>query len=211
MSTAPPELSPTSYAVLGLLALRPWGTYELARQMERSLDHFWPRARSKLYEEPKKLAALGFARARRETVGRRSRTVYSITAAGRRALANWTETPGAGPVLECEALLKAFFSDQSSKAAAAANVAAIREWAEARNEENTGFARGYLEDGGPFPRRLAQIVLIGRFLTEFTDMVGRWSEWAEGEIDAWPADATPEPDWAFLREVAARGDGLDSI
>ena len=54
-------LTTTSYAILGLLAVRPWSTYELTRQMDRSLGRFWPRAESKLYEEPKKLAAQGLA------------------------------------------------------------------------------------------------------------------------------------------------------
>jgi PadR family transcriptional regulator AphA len=30
---SPPPLTSTSYAILGLLALRPWTTYELAKQM----------------------------------------------------------------------------------------------------------------------------------------------------------------------------------
>ena len=53
----PKSLTTTSYAVLGLLALRPWTTYELAKQVQRSLDWFWPRAERKLYDEPKRLVA----------------------------------------------------------------------------------------------------------------------------------------------------------
>src|SRR4051794_33638678 len=45
-------LTTTSHAILGLLAIQPWSTYELTRQMDRSLGRFWPRAHSKLYEEP---------------------------------------------------------------------------------------------------------------------------------------------------------------
>ena len=52
-------LTTTSYAILGLLAIKPWSTYELAQQMDRSLGRIWPRAQSKLYEEPKKLVARG--------------------------------------------------------------------------------------------------------------------------------------------------------
>ncbi len=48
-------LTTTSYAVLGLLAIRPWSTYELAKQMEVSLRNFWPRAERKLYDEPKEI------------------------------------------------------------------------------------------------------------------------------------------------------------
>ena len=56
-------LTSTSYAILGLLSLRPWTTYELAQQMQRALGQFWPRAESKLYEEPKKLVDHGLATA----------------------------------------------------------------------------------------------------------------------------------------------------
>jgi PadR family transcriptional regulator AphA len=78
-SMAGKSLTPTSYAILGLLAVKPWTTYELAQQMERALGEFWPRAQSKLYDEPKKLVALGLARASSEKIGKRPRTVYTIT------------------------------------------------------------------------------------------------------------------------------------
>ena len=104
--TRPNGLSTTSYAILGLLAVRPWSTYELAQQMDRSLGRIWPRAQSKLYEEPKKLVALGLARAAADRVGQRARTVYRITPKGRRTLSAWLAEPGSGPVLECEQLLQ---------------------------------------------------------------------------------------------------------
>jgi len=68
------------------------------RQMDRSLGRIWPRAVSKLYEEPKKLTARGLARASTEQNGQRTRTVYAITDEGRRALAAWLQQPGEGPV-----------------------------------------------------------------------------------------------------------------
>ena len=45
----PTTTTATSQTVLGLLALRPWTTYELAKQVQRSLGWFWPRAERKLY------------------------------------------------------------------------------------------------------------------------------------------------------------------
>ena len=45
----------TSYAMLGMLAIRPWTTYELAKHMDRGLGRLWPRARSHLFNEPKNL------------------------------------------------------------------------------------------------------------------------------------------------------------
>src|SRR3954447_17312688 len=94
------QLTATSYAILGLRAVKPWTTYELAQQMQKALGQFWPRAESRLYEEPKKLVAHGLARATSEMVGKRPRTVYAITPKGRRAMAAWVPTAGAGPVLE---------------------------------------------------------------------------------------------------------------
>ena len=111
-----PALTTTSYAILGLLAVKPWTTYELTQQMDRALGQFWPRAESKLYEEPKKLVAHGLARASSESVGKRPRTVYTITAKGRRALAAWVPSPGDGPVLEFEQLIKVFFAEHGTKA-----------------------------------------------------------------------------------------------
>ena len=53
------QLTTTSYAILGLLAVKPWATYDLAKQLQRSLHFFWPRAESNLYAEPKRLVEAG--------------------------------------------------------------------------------------------------------------------------------------------------------
>ncbi len=97
------SLTPTSYAILGLLAIKPWTTYELATQVERTVRRFWPRTRSKLYEEPKKLVAAGLAEAVKGAHGRRPRTVYTITPAGRQALAAWLAGESAEPVVRVRA------------------------------------------------------------------------------------------------------------
>ena len=129
-------LTTTSYAILGLLAIKPWTTYELAQQMQRALGQFWPRAESKLYEEPKKLVAHGLARASSEMVGKRPRTVYSITPKGRRALEAWVPTPGAGPVLEFEQLIKVFFAEHGTKADLLDTIAGTRAWSDQRFAES---------------------------------------------------------------------------
>ena len=185
-----PRLTTTSYAILGLLAVKPWTTHELVQQVERSLRRFWPRATSKLYEEPKKLVAHGYARATDDSVGRRRRTRYTITDEGRLALAAWLSQPGQGPVLECEQLVKIHFADSGSKADVVANLEATRAWVLEQNEENLATARSYLEGRGAFPERAALNQLPGRFLTEFYAMVARWVEWASEVVEAWPEDVT---------------------
>jgi PadR family transcriptional regulator AphA len=205
--STPRGLTTTSYAILGLLAIQPWSTYELTRQMDRSLGRFWPRARSKLYEEPKKLVAAGLAVASDERVGRRPRTVYSITPAGRAALADWLRTPGSGPVLEFEQLLKVWFSDHATKADALASLAAARAWAAEQNEENKRAARAHVAGQGPFQHRAAQNVLAGAFLTDFCALVARWADWATAEVEQWPDDpsqAIPNP--ASMTAIAERAE-----
>lgn len=203
MSSKPPELTTTSHAILGLLAIRPWTTYELAQHMDRSVGRLWPRARSKLYEEPKKLVAHGLAEATRETVGRRPRTIYAITPAGRRALAAWLATPGAaGPVLEFEQLLKVFFADHGTTRDLLATLAETRRWAQEQAAEHAAVARGYLDGQGRFPQRMAVLALTGRFLADFTDMVGRWAEWASDVVQDWPDDPrAAEPDRSSFEHV----------
>ena len=61
------KLTPTSYALLGLLARKPWSAYELNAHMQYSvLNAFWPRAASGVYSEPKKLVANKLATASEE-------------------------------------------------------------------------------------------------------------------------------------------------
>lgn len=126
MSSA--KMTTTTYAVLGLLAIKPWTTHELVQQVNFSLRRIWPRAQSKLYEEPKKLVALGYAEAQEEWVGRRRRTRYTITEKGRKALRSWLAMPGDGPSLEFEQLLKIDFADSGSKQDILANLAAALDW-----------------------------------------------------------------------------------
>lgn len=205
MSTGEPRLTTTSYAVLCLLGLRPWSTYELAQQMDRSLGRIWPRATSKLYEEPKKLVEHRLARARTERVGKRERTVYTITATGRRALAAWMSVPGAGPVLEFEALLKVGFAEYGSKPDALANLAATRAWAVERNADSAAAARAYLAGEGPFQDRAARNLLTGAFLTEFYRMVAEWADWATTIVAEWPDDpAEADLDRTALAQVVER-------
>lgn len=195
MSTAS-ELTSTSYALLGLLAARPWTTYELAQQMDRTFSQFWPRAKSKLYEEPKKLVARGMARATGDAVGRRPRTVYTITPKGRRALAAWVGEPAQGPVLEFEQLLKVFFSNNGTTDDLRRTLYDARAWAHERTLVNIEVGRSYLEDRGPFPERAAVNLLVGRFLDDFLETVDRWAEWATETIEPWPAhpgDAAADP------------------
>ena len=210
-----PSLTTTSFAILGFLAIQPWTTYGLAIQMERTLNRSWPRARSRLYEEPKKLVTHGLALATRETVGKRPRTVYTITDQGRAALAEWLKTPGSGPSLEFEQHIKLFFADHGSKDDALATLAATRDWAGDQLDDFTQAARDYIAGQGPFPERAAINAVTARFMVDFYETVDRWAEWATGVVAQWPDDLSQiEPTLDVAREIirragrrASRGEG----
>ena len=73
------QLTPTSFAILGLLSIQPFTTYELAQQMDRTLSWFWPRAASVIYDEPKKLMTAGLATSQATFTGKRRGTLRSPT------------------------------------------------------------------------------------------------------------------------------------
>jgi DNA-binding PadR family transcriptional regulator len=204
------KLTTTSYAVLGLLAIKPWTTYELIQQIGRGVDRLWPRSRSKLFEEPKKLVAHGLAEASPGRVGKRPRTRYVITDDGRRALGEWLAAQSQQPILESEHLVKVFFAEQGTKDNLQSTIAALREWAEEDVAIHATIARSYLAGLGQFPERTAVVILTGRYLAELADMTRRWADWASAVVESWPEDLkAAEPDWAsFVAVVNLAGPSL---
>ncbi len=128
-------LTTTSYAILGLLRIKPWTTYELAKQVQKGLGWFWPRAERKLYDEPKNLVALGLASATEEHTGNRPRTVYAITPAGRKALRSWLGQAPEPPAFEFEGMVKVFFADGGTIDQLRATLVSIEDDARARIAE----------------------------------------------------------------------------
>jgi PadR family transcriptional regulator, regulatory protein AphA len=87
------RLSPTSYVVLGTIALRgPSTSYDLKRAVGRSIGYFWHFPHAQLYSEPQRLADLGLLEAETEEGGRRRRT-FRLTDAGRDELRAWLAEP----------------------------------------------------------------------------------------------------------------------
>lgn len=190
------ELTTTSYAILGLLALRDHTTYELTKQMQRTIGYIWPRAERKLYDEPKRLVAAGYAEAVQDLVGRRRRTTYSITPAGREALARWLGTEPAPPALEFEGMLRVLFADQGGIDQLRHSLQAIATEAAARRAHFADMATGILATGGEYPHRAHVNALGMRFMTAYFEQITAWSDWALGEIDGWDDTTSPARTWA---------------
>jgi DNA-binding PadR family transcriptional regulator len=198
-------LTNTSYAFLGLLAIRPATGYELAKQVKHGMGRFWPRTTSKLYEEPKKLARLGLVTASPGATGKRPKVTYALTEAGRAAFRAWLAQPSQDPALQAEHLMKVYFAEHGSRDDLLATLAGVRTWAETRGAEVMLTARAYQDGAGPQPGRMAQLVLVERLLIDLYEAIDDWSRWAAAVVQEWPEEATERAaDSGALREAARR-------
>ena len=192
----------TSYAVLGLLSVRSWTTYELAKQVQRSLNWFWPRAERKLYDEPKQLAQQGYAVATERFTGKRRSREYTITEEGRAALSDWLTEPAAPRTAEFEGMVKVFFADGGDLPSLRATLAQIVAEAEERASALGTFAAA----PPTFPERAHISALTLALGLEQELAILRWGRWAVGEVDTW-TDTRGGGDWdahEVLRSVARR-------
>lgn len=180
------HLTTSSYAVLSLLAIRPWSAYELIQQATRSLRFAWPKSERLLYSEPKKLVAAGLATSRTETNGAKSRAVYEITDEGRHELERWMTRPPEAAQLEAEALVRVLFADYGTLDDLRASLAKFRDDAGDLEDQVRALMAGYLDGQHPFPHRMHLSVLFATFQLELFDLIARWTKFAEREIIDWP-------------------------
>jgi DNA-binding PadR family transcriptional regulator len=181
----------------------------LAEQSRRSLRYLWPTAPSRLYAEPKRLADAGLIEIEEEPAGpTRTRQRYQITAAGRRALAEWLATDPAPPRIEMEALLRAFLADAGRPDDLLAALAATREQAEASYRAGMELVQGYRAGDNPFPERLHLNLLWIAFVRDLLQLLADWSDFATGEVQAWASvtDAGAHDRLRALLDAIASGD-----
>lgn len=177
--------SSSSMAVLALLGIDRWTPYELVQHMKRSTIHYiWPRAESKMYEELKRLAAAGYARATADRKDPR-RTRYAISPAGRRVLSRWVAEPGSGVFFESEGALKILFAENGTKEQLLATINSMRAHALAVLDRRARVFDEVVRDGPPYPDRIHQSVLIFDLVNRLTSAVVEWADFAGARVDDW--------------------------
>jgi PadR family transcriptional regulator, regulatory protein AphA len=202
-----PRLTPISFAILGLLAIRPWSTYELTKLLGRSVQYVMPRTEANRYQEPKRLVQSGLATAAEENVGQRRRTVYSITPAGRDALADWLARPAKPTQLESEALLKVLFANMASVPTLLARIEEFGAEAEAVEAPWRSIAREYAQGAGIFPERIHINALFWVLLDRWARLRAEWAQWAAMEVASWPDEQGPADREAIQAMLADMLDG----
>lgn len=204
--------SPATYGLLGMLAVRSWTGYELTRQVRRSLRFVWATSEGHLYREQRRLVSLGWAVVEQEQTGRRTRNRYTITRAGRDALARWLATPPEEPHLQIEGVLRAFYADLGGPTDLRRSMATTAEQARSMLAELRGFVREYLAEDGPmtmleqgiggaggrrtfagrpmFPERLPSVALALDITTRLLEEVERFFD---TEADTVREGQPPDP------------------
>jgi len=201
-----PPTTTTSHAILGLLSLRSWTTYELAKQVQKSLGWFWPRAERKLYDEPKRLVAAGLASSEREMTGARPRTVYSVTKQGRTAQRRWLDEVPAPPTLEFEGMVKVFFADGGTLEQLRATLGSIASTAEARLADLEEKVDELTGDDPAFVERVHLNALGLRFVLDHERTLATWARWALEQTEGWSSTTDPAG-WDHRRALSSHPSG----
>lgn len=158
MPTVPDvRLSPTSYVVLGMIALRgPSTPYDLKRAVGHSVGYFWHFPHAQLYSEPERLSDAGLLTCESETSGRRRKT-YSITPAGSEALQTWIGEPSESHFqMRDPAELKLFFNEVGKPD----DIARLAEQQIVRHEERITLYEGMVARFGPDPAANPRLITL---------------------------------------------------
>ena len=103
------------YAILGFLNYHPYTGYDLKKNFDTSIRHFWPADQSQIYRTLVRLTEQGFAEMEKVTQDDRpDRKVYHITDAGRAELLKWLSGPAPLGEPRSAPLIQIFFAGQLS-------------------------------------------------------------------------------------------------
>ena len=131
------KLSLTEYSALGLLAREGAASgYDLMKVAARSVGYIWSPSKTQLYTVLGRLVDRGLA-TRRDVPqpGRPDKSLYRITASGRRALSDWLDDDAVDDEVERHPfLLKLFFGQHGEPDAIVRQLEAYRDAAVARLE-----------------------------------------------------------------------------
>jgi PadR family transcriptional regulator AphA len=159
------ELTLFSYEILGLVGRGGVGAHDLLRMAQRGRILAWA-GESQYYVEPKRLAELGYLSARKEPGRTRERTVYSLTAKGRRALTDYARTPVAVTPVKSEALLRLLICDLVGEDTTRESLATLREDVADLQQRLDDSERAATE----FPHREKYLLLVVAFLRRLLEL-----------------------------------------
>jgi PadR family transcriptional regulator AphA len=185
------QLTTTSYAVLAQVAVHPWSTYELAQQRVRYFRYVWPRAESAIYREVKRLSAMSLLDGKKEHVGKRARTVYSITEKGREALREWLATPISPFAMDFEAMIRLFVAPLGTKEQIVTTLTQVRDDTREMLRFGGEVKQEFLEGIAVTQHQVYIRALAVDFFISLLRTVEAWAERTLAEIESWD-DLSPD-------------------
>lgn len=185
-------------AVLAALLEGDASGYDLAKGFDASVANFWPATPQQLYRELDRLAEQGLIRARVVQQQRRpNKRMFSLTAAGREAIRQFSAKAPKPSVIRDELLIKVQAADAGDMRAVRELILERLRWATAKSQRYERL-RSRLLDGRTEDEYLARAQRIGPYLTlirgiSFEEENIRWAERAlaiiERRLQAAPAKA----------------------
>ena len=185
------ELSATGKVILGMLAARPRSGYEIKQLVDHSARFFWAASYGQIYPELKRLEDAGLVAGSDASQGARQRTVYKLTAKGKRAAREWIKSDPQVFELRDEGLLELFFAG-SIEPARTAEIA--RERAElaastaAELTELEDMVKRLERDGGPDYSADSGSRAALRYGIEMNEWTAEWFERAARDLEREIAD-----------------------
>ena len=159
------ELSLFSYEILGLVGSGGAGAHDLLRMARHGRVLDWA-GESQYYAEPKRLAKLGYRDAHKEPGRTRERTVYTLTAKARQALADYACTPVTVTPLKSEPLVRLLICDLVGEEVTRESLATLR--------DDVADLRRRLDDSEriaeDLPHREKYLLLVFAFLRGLLDL-----------------------------------------
>ena len=119
-----PKENKTLYAILGLLSHEPLTGYDIKKKIS-VIHYFWDAGFGQIYPALKELESEGMV-TKQSFPGQRGRKIYTITAQGRKKLAQWLQVPASQENVRYEILLKLFFSSLIPASESVKNIVAFK-------------------------------------------------------------------------------------
>jgi PadR family transcriptional regulator AphA len=181
------EPSATAKVILGMLAGRPRSGYEIKQLVDRSARFFWAASYGQIYPELKKLEKAGLIAGDDSSRGARQRTVFRLTADGKRAALEWISSPPEVLETRDEGLLKLFFAGsidpkrmteiaRERAAASRAKAAELHAIADAVDQSGA-------PTEGPAAKPDAGSLTVLRYGIELSEWTAEWFERAAEELE----------------------------
>jgi DNA-binding PadR family transcriptional regulator len=173
------SLTPFSHVILVLVGRNGAAPHDLLRMHRQGNWIYWTAAESRFYSEPKRLAELGYLKARLEPGRTTERTLYTLTTKGRRAIASWLAEPSGFIRIQNEPAARLNGADLADdEATVVRSLGAIRSEIEAQ--------RAWLEqardEAAALPHRERYLRLNHRLSGRILDAFAEWLEEVEDEL-----------------------------